>query len=61
MTKAPGTESAALKSIGAARAHRSFGKAATMIDFICPTCGQFSFEDEACASCVGRATEELAA
>jgi len=31
-----------------------------MIDFICPTCGQFSFEDESCASCVQPAEDLVA-
>jgi hypothetical protein len=32
-----------------------------MIDFICPTCGHFSIDDEACAACNGSAAEDLAA
>jgi hypothetical protein len=32
-----------------------------MIDFICPTCGHFSIDDEACATCDGSDAEDLAA
>jgi hypothetical protein len=32
-----------------------------MLDFICPTCGKFSIDDEACASCDSSATDDLAA
>ena len=32
-----------------------------MLDFICPTCGQFSFDDEACVSCQSPVAEDLVA
>lgn len=32
-----------------------------MIDFICATCGQLSFDDEVCVSCHGTSTEDLVA
>ena len=32
-----------------------------MLDFICPTCGHFSFEDEACQTCPTPAAEDLVA
>ena len=32
-----------------------------MLDFICPTCGHFSLEDEVCATCVSVEVEDLVA
>ncbi len=32
-----------------------------MLDFICPTCGHLSLEDETCVSCAHPAAEDLAA
>jgi ribosomal protein L32 len=32
-----------------------------MLDFICPTCGHFSLEDQACTSCATSAADDLVA
>jgi ribosomal protein L32 len=32
-----------------------------MLDFICPTCGHFSLEEEVCDSCATPAAEDLVA
>jgi ribosomal protein L32 len=32
-----------------------------MLDFICPTCGHFSLEDESCVACATPASEDLVA
>ena len=32
-----------------------------MLDFICPACGQLSFEIEACAACETPAADDLVA
>lgn len=32
-----------------------------MLEFICPTCGHFSLESEACISCETAAPEDLVA
>jgi hypothetical protein len=55
-----GITSAALQKVGATPS-LSLGRRRAMLDFICPTCGHFSIEDEACATCDGSATEDLAA
>ena len=32
-----------------------------MIDFICASCGQFNFDDDACAVCADERADELVA
>jgi hypothetical protein len=32
-----------------------------MLDFICPTCGHFSLESEACTTCEAVVSEDLVA
>jgi len=57
----PGTNPSALQKIGATSHIPVLGKAAYMLEFICSTCGQFSFDDEVCAVCTSSTTDELAA
>lgn len=32
-----------------------------MLDFICPSCGQFAFDDPTCVSCDGAKSDDLTA
>jgi hypothetical protein len=52
---------AALQKAGANPLFFCLERRRAMLDFICPTCGHFDFEDDACTSCDTSATQHLAA
>jgi hypothetical protein len=58
---ASGNSLAALQKVGVTSFHFSLGRRPAMLDFICPTCGHFSLEEEVCDSCAAPAAEDLVA